>query len=145
MTSDARTPEERATDAVELPLPDDSSAPSTARRAVRETFSRWGLTVLVDDAELAVSELVTNALKHGLPPVQLTLCQSERSVRIDVSDTRPATATREWPVASLDSDESGRGRGIVAAVSDHCGTEVTSDNGKSSFAAWDLVPGARSD
>ena len=139
MTPAARTPEERATEAVVVELPNDSSAPGVARKCVRDTFARWGLSVLLDDAELAVSELVTNAYKHGLPPVVLTLQQVAGRVRVDVSDTRPAVATLEWPVASKDSDESGRGRSIVQAVSDQSGTEDL-QGGKSSYASWDVDP-----
>lgn len=139
MQSDARTPEERVSEDVTVELPNDSTAAGLAREVVRDTFNRWGLSELLDDAELAVSELVTNAFKHGLPPVNLTLCQRAGCVRVDVSDTRPATVTREWPVVSLDTDESGRGRAIVEAVSDECGTEDSHD-GKSSFASWNVDP-----
>lgn len=126
-------------------LPDDKAAARQARTAVRETFSRWGLDVLVDDAVLAVSELVTNAFKHGRPPVALRLCQRDGRVQIDVSDTRPMTVSVEWPaVVSQDSDQSGRGRGIVQAVSDHCGTDQAGAQGKSSYASWNVDPHAPS-
>lgn len=125
---------------------DDEEGAGQARDVVRTTFLRWNLSVLVDDALLAVSELVTNAFKHGRPPVQLRLCQTEGRVRIDVSDTRPATASVDWPLlVSQDSDESGRGRGIVDAVSDHSGTDQRSRDGKSSYAAWDVDPHKPSD
>jgi anti-sigma regulatory factor (Ser/Thr protein kinase) len=120
-------------------MPNRDTAPGQARRVVREAFSRWSLTVLIDDAELAVSELVTNAFKHGLPPVTLTLCQSAGRVRVDVSDARPATTTLEWP-ASLDTDESGRGRRIIEAVSDRSGTDEIAADGKTSYASWDVDP-----
>jgi anti-sigma regulatory factor (Ser/Thr protein kinase) len=141
MSDSARTVQERASEDVRTELPDDESAAGVARRAVGETFERWGLSVLVDDAVLAVSELVTNAFKHGVPPVVLELRQREGVVRVDVSDTRPATNSVEWPVVvSLDSDESGRGRGIIQAVSDHSGTERNTDEGTSDYASWDVDP-----
>ena len=144
MAPTARTPEERASEDVVLELPDDYAAPGEAREAVRAAFGRWGLDVLVDDAELAVSELVTNAFEHGLPPVLLTLRQGEGRVRIDVTDARPASISAEWPVVSQDSDESGRGRGIIAAVSDLSGTDQTTGEGKSSYASWNVDPHAPS-
>lgn len=141
MPSPARTPEERAGEDVVVVLPDHEAAAGQAREAVRETFTRWGLSVLVDDAVLAVSELVTNAFKHGRPPVLLRLCQRDGRVTVDVSDTRPATVSVEWPVVvSQDSDESGRGRGIVDAVSDHSGTDPRSGEGKSTYASWNVDP-----
>ncbi|HUR15590.1 MAG TPA: ATP-binding protein [Mycobacteriales bacterium] len=143
MPGAARTPEERATEEVEVELSHDEAAAGRARNEVREAFTRWGLTVLVDDAVLAVSELVTNAVKHGHPPVLLRLSQCDGRVRIDVSDTRPETVSREWPVASNDC-ESGRGLGIVEAVSDDSGIESTSDRGKSAYVSWDVDPHAPS-
>lgn len=141
MPDAARTPEERCDEELVVELPDHEAGARISRDTVREAFTRWNLSVLVDDAVLAVSELVTNAFKHGRPPVHLRLCQTDGRVRIDVSDTRPATASVDWPLAaSHDSDESGRGRGIVDAVSDHSGTDQRSREGKSAYAAWDVDP-----
>lgn len=145
MTSEVRTDEDPACDDdVSVDLPDDATAPTLARQVVRETLARWGLPELVDDAELAVSELVTNSFKHALPPVVLSLCRRPGSVRIDVSDMRPMTVSCELPLASQDTDESGRGRGIIEAVSHHSGTEDTEGpgDGKSSYASWDVEPQA---
>lgn len=139
MPPESRTPLERANEDINVDLPDDRTAAGQAREAVRDAFARWGLEILLDDAELAVSEMVTNAFKHGLPPVRLTLCQRAGCVRVDVTDTRPATVTLEWPVVSLDTDESGRGRAIVEAVSDESGTDDLR-RGKSSFASWNVDP-----
>ena len=140
MTPTARTGTDRADDDVLVVLPDDLSAPNLARQVVRETLTRWQLPDLIDDAELAVSELVTNACKHARPPVVLRLVQRTGSVRVDVSDMRPATLTLVLPVVSRDSDESGRGRGIIAAVSDHSGTDYAVNVGEStsSYACWDV-------
>ena len=140
MTPPARTPADCADDDVRVELPDDASAPGLAREAVRETLTRWCLPELYDDVELAVSELVTNAFKHARPPVVLQLRQRSGKVRIDVSDMRPATISVELPIMSKDSDESGRGRGIVAAVSDESGTDHSADGGPgaSAYASWDV-------
>jgi anti-sigma regulatory factor (Ser/Thr protein kinase) len=131
----------RAGDDVLVDLPDDVRAAGLAREVVRETLSRWGVPELIDDAELAVSELVTNAFKHALPPVTLRLTQCPEEVRVAVTDMRPATLSLVLPV-SKDSDESGRGRGIIDAVSDHSGTDHGSggEPGTSSFASWDVDP-----
>ena len=139
MTPVARTPEERASDEVVLELPDRSDACVLARHLLRETFGRWGLIGLVDDAELAVSELVTNALTHGLPPVRLTIRQHAGFVRVDVGDARPASSAVVLPV-SKHSDESGRGRGIIDAVSDDSGIDEIPGDGKSSYVSWDVDP-----
>ena len=119
-----------------MSLPDDAGAPGQARRVVREALTEWGLAHLVDDAELVVSELVTNAWRHGLPPVLLELRHSGTALRLDVTDRRPATARRELVVASQD-DESGRGQGIVTAASDDDGVDVSPTAGKRVYASWD--------
>ncbi|MFC5910184.1 ATP-binding protein [Streptacidiphilus monticola] len=41
----------------------------TAREFTRLTLNRWHLGGLFDDVALVASELVTNALRHALPPV----------------------------------------------------------------------------
>ena len=93
----APTPEERASEDEVVELPDDETAAGPARGVTCDAFTRWGLRVLLDDAELAVSELVTNAFKHGLPPVILTLSQRAGRVRVDLTDTRPSTAAWSGP------------------------------------------------
>lgn len=123
---------------VSVTLPGDASAPGLARSVVRDELHRWDLGVLVDDAQLAVSELVTNALLHGLPPVLLGLRHQATAVRIDVSDGRPVTVRHEVVATSRAGDESGRGRGIVSSVSDRCGVEQSAAGGKSCYACWDL-------
>ena len=130
----------RPGDDVQVTLPNDATAPGLARETVRDTLTRWCMPELIDDAELAVSELVTNAVQHALPPVTLRLTQCADEVRVAVSDMRPATLSLVLPV-SKDSDESGRGRGIVESVSDHCGTEDAADGeATNSFASWDVDP-----
>jgi anti-sigma regulatory factor (Ser/Thr protein kinase) len=142
MTPPARTGTDRAGDEVLVVLPEDLGAPNLARQVVRETLTRWQLPDLVEDAELATSELVTNACKHALPPVVLKLSRGDGQVRIDVSDMRPATVSLVLPAMSKDTDESGRGCGIIAAVSDHSGTDHPTGEGEStsSYAAWDVDP-----
>jgi anti-sigma regulatory factor (Ser/Thr protein kinase) len=123
---------------VSLDLPDDATAPRLARALVRDTLHEWGLHALVDDAETAVSELVTNALRHGLPPVAVSLHHQVGTFRIDVSDGRPSTAYRALVVVCQDGDESGRGRGIVESVSHATGVDGTAPDRKSAFASWDV-------
>lgn len=127
---------------VTLALPHDATGASLARRLVRATLTGWDLPLLIDDAQLAVSELATNAFRHGLPPVVITLRRHAATVRVDVIDARPVSATLELPITSLDTDESGRGRSIIEAVSDHSGTESLpgTQRGKSSYASWDCGP-----
>ena len=105
---------------VRLPLTDEPHASARARRQVIETLRSWGLEDLVDDAVLAGSELVTNAVLHGGPPVELRVSRQSRGVRLDILD-----GSRVLPVRPLASTENMTGRGIalVEAVSTRWGVD----------------------
>ncbi len=49
-------------------LPPRYEAVSSARNFTRSTLRHWDLTEKFDDVALVVSELVTNAMRHGLTP-----------------------------------------------------------------------------
>ncbi|MBT2440387.1 ATP-binding protein [Streptomyces sp. ISL-36] len=49
-------------------LPPRYEAVRGARKFTQSTLTRWDLTERFDDVALVVSELVTNALRHALPP-----------------------------------------------------------------------------
>ncbi|MFE5548585.1 ATP-binding protein [Streptomyces sp. NPDC056534] len=115
-----------------LPLEHGPLAPATARHAVRPVLEAWGLDAdRVYDALLVVSELVTNAVTHALPPVVLHLQGSVDDpgrVQVHVTDGGPRTETDHgsW-AAARPEDEHGRGGQIVSALAGHTGTEAESD------------------
>ena len=82
--------------------------PGQARRAVAECAARLGLDEVVDDLLLVVSELVTNAVRHGAPPVRLELHADADVVRVAVGDGEPAL-----PEARDVDDDAEGGRGMV--------------------------------
>ena len=121
---------------VDVPLPQDLTAPSVARRAVRRLLDRWRLQDVLEPVLLAVSELVTNALRHGRPPVALRLEHRDHGVTVDVHDGSrdlPGTPAPEQP----DGAESGRGLGIVEAMAAETGVEDVPNNGKSVWARFE--------
>ncbi len=69
------------------PLP--RSVPE-ARSLVQQCLKEWGLPGPLDDAELTLSELVTNAVLHGRPPVRVDLSCAGRVLEIAVLDDEPA-------------------------------------------------------
>jgi anti-sigma regulatory factor (Ser/Thr protein kinase) len=120
-----------------LDLADDPRAPGQARRAVRETLTGWRLSPLVDSVVLAVSELVTNAIRYGRPPVYLVLRRKRQGVRLDVHDGDP----REPDVGPAEDDaESGRGLGIVQAVADDVSCDQIAGDGKVVHASFEVGP-----
>ncbi|MCX5327835.1 ATP-binding protein [Streptomyces sp. NBC_00140] len=109
------------------------------RRIARATLRHWDLTTLTDDATLAISELVTNAIKHAKgKPVGLRVRHSAYELRIEVRDgTRSPARLRSASVA----DESGRGLLIVAALAKEWGV---SPDGTMTWCSLAIPDGARS-
>ncbi|MCF3960095.1 SpoIIE family protein phosphatase [Streptomyces fuscigenes] len=117
-------------------VPPDPGEVARARdRAVRQ-LEEWGLTGNALATELIVSELVTNAIRHGAPPVQLRLIR-DRFLTCEVSDTSPA-APHLRHARTL--DESGRGLFIVAQLAQQWGTRYTG-SGKTIWTEQSLSPG----
>ncbi|MEV6583773.1 ATP-binding protein [Streptomyces sp. NPDC051582] len=103
-------------------LPHRPQSASAARRITRATLTRWDLDEdTIDQALLVVSELVTNAVEHALPPVALHIERPARgdSVHIEVDDGGPAPVEGAW-TTSCAPEEHGRGNALVAALAtDH--------------------------
>ncbi|HEY3873093.1 MAG TPA: ATP-binding SpoIIE family protein phosphatase [Actinocrinis sp.] len=89
---------------------------------------------LCDAGVLAVSELVANAAIHGRPPVRLRLRRTDRRLIIDVVDGDDHLPRRRL---ADDTDEDGRGIGIVAALADSWGARQLS-SGKSVWCEFSL-------
>jgi anti-sigma regulatory factor (Ser/Thr protein kinase) len=109
-----------------------STAVSCARLHAVHVLHEWGLRGLADDAEMIVSELITNAIDASRalperPPVGLRLLASETSLLIEVWDHSPLDLK---PRQADADDESGRGLTVIAALSDRWGWERTSDRRK---------------
>lgn len=132
------TSDSAATDATYVQeLPSDATAPGVARRSVAETLTRWALPQYVDGAQLVASELVTNAVRHGAPPVTMALSHTLQTLRLDVGDGSDLEPLRGSSEIDMDA-EGGRGMSIVEAVSDDHGVEQDPHDGKRVFASWRL-------
>ncbi|MCX5443862.1 ATP-binding protein [Streptomyces sp. NBC_00063] len=111
---------------VVFPLPHIPEGLAAVRRRAARAMEQWCIPPdLADDALLVVSELITNAVVHALPPA--SLCMSRQrgkaawAVRIEVTDAGPALL-RPRGDGSRPPEESGRGNAIVAALSARSGT-----------------------
>lgn len=62
---------------------------SRARHALAQVCQQWGLPRFAA-AELVVSELVANAIKHGWGPVVLRLTKLPHAIRVEVEDSNPS-------------------------------------------------------
>lgn len=110
-----------------------------ARAFTRSITTVHGLAHVRDDAEICVSELVTNAVRHAaaepLAELRLLLIRSGSRLRIEVHDPSPMAPRGQH--ADL-MEETGRGWFLVAAIADRLGTDLT-PYGKSVWcevAAW---------
>ena len=102
-------------DVVRVALDSSAQAPRQARHLAKAVLLEWALPALVDAVVLVVSELVTNAVRHGRPPVHLVLRRTQQDVSVDVHDGDPGEPPAH-PVPAAQSAESGRGMSIVEAL-----------------------------
>jgi hypothetical protein len=106
-------------------LPADATAPAVARQAVTERLRACRCAVL-HDARSVVSELVTRALRHGRPPIQLSISTSGGWARIAISDAGVAHGrrlTEYWSQLIIDR----LGRTVVRADDQRVWFEVPVD------------------
>ncbi len=115
-------------------VPSDPAAVADTRAQVLEQLAEWRLHDLAFTAELVVSELVTNAIRYGLPPVQLRLIR-DTSLICEVSD---GSSTAPHLRRARTFDEGGRGLLLVAQLTQRWGTRHRAD-GKTIWAELDVT------
>jgi anti-sigma regulatory factor (Ser/Thr protein kinase) len=75
----------------EVTLPDGPEGARSARRVMARAAVLWRLDrEMTETALLLVSELATNAIRHGSPPVRLSLRLNRDRLRVEVTDSSPA-------------------------------------------------------
>ncbi|MEU3342572.1 SpoIIE family protein phosphatase [Streptomyces sp. NPDC006668] len=111
----------------------DLRAVADVRRLLREQVRTWDWEVVSSDLELAVTELVTNALVHADSEVQVQLREYSDRLRVDVRDSDPRPPLPAPVLASGEAEteaEHGRGLLIVDALAASWGNSP-SGRGKS--------------
>ncbi|GAA0352696.1 SpoIIE family protein phosphatase [Actinoallomurus spadix] len=121
----------------EWDVPGDAAAVPPVRAGCARTLREWGLEQVVFTTELIVSELVTNAIRYGAPPIKVRLLHG-RCLTCEVWDGS-STSPRLRRAAT--TDEGGRGLFLVAQLSQRWGTRYTSQ-GKVIWADQVLDGGA---
>lgn len=89
------------------------SAVPCARAWLREILWEWKLDAICDDAEIALSELMTNAVEAAGGVVRVWVLGGDKRLMVLVGDDAPSPPT---PRAAAAEDESGRGLLLVAAL-----------------------------
>ncbi|MCY0948938.1 ATP-binding protein [Streptomyces sp. H27-S2] len=105
-------------------VPRGPRAPGRARMLLRAQLGAWKVDAgVAGTAELVLSELVTNAVRHARAPhgrdIGVRLVRRSGTLRVEVADAGPPVelAARE----AAEGDERGRGLAIVEALASRWG------------------------
>jgi anti-sigma regulatory factor (Ser/Thr protein kinase) len=119
------------------------TAPACARAHARAALREWGLDVgAADDAQVILSELVTNAVAatraaRSAAPVRYWMLGDGTSILILVWD---ATSPAPLLAPATPHDEHGRGLSIVEGLSSRWGWYFPAE--QSGKVVWAVLPGA---
>jgi anti-sigma regulatory factor (Ser/Thr protein kinase) len=132
-------------DAARCLLRSDLESPRTGRDFTRGTLADWQLCRLAEDATVVVSELVTNAVRHGMRgvlhpaharPIQLMLLKHDHRLVTVVTDAGDELVASPAPALN-DFLENGRGLHVIDAISTTWGWARLAGGGKAVWAAFD--------
>ncbi|MFF7128260.1 SpoIIE family protein phosphatase [Streptomyces sp. NPDC008240] len=114
-------------------VPPDPARVAGFRQSATERLAAWGLEEAAFVTELVVSELVTNAIRYGEPPIKLRLIR-DRALICEVSD---GSSTSPHLRRAHAYDEGGRGLLLVAQLTQRWGSRQTG-SGKTIWAEQPL-------
>lgn len=109
-------------------LPHDPASASRARQLVARCAEALGRTEQLELAQLLVTELVANSVKHAGPPLSVDCEATSEGLKITVRDGSFERPVKRDPRLT---DESGRGIQLVEAVAAHWGVDDHPDGTKS--------------
>jgi anti-sigma regulatory factor (Ser/Thr protein kinase) len=110
-------------DPVTARFPPQRASVAAARRFVLETLVAEGAIDALDDAQLLVSELATNAVVHAATDFSVSVHVSAGRVYVEVRDGDPAPLTLERDEPEL-SAPGGHGLRIVGRLAGSWGSRV---------------------
>ncbi|RAG84959.1 histidine kinase [Streptacidiphilus pinicola] len=119
----------------EWDVPSDPAAVGPVRNACVKQLAEWGLEEISFNTELILSELITNAIRYGAPPVRVRLLR-DTSLVCEVSDGSSTAPHLRWAATT---DEGGRGIFLVAQLAHRWGTRYT-PAGKVIWSEQPLTP-----
>ena len=110
-----------------LPFVAEPEEVAALRRLMRLHLGLWGLSDIVDAAQLCVSELVSNVITHVGPgtPTTLAVSMNGPHLRIEIQD--PDTRALPTLLESGVDCEGGRGMALVNAIAVRWGVELRAD------------------
>lgn len=114
-------------------IPADPAICAIARKDIDEQLTRWKLQETLFTAELVVTELISNAIRHASGPIRLRLIL-DRTLIVEVSDT---SSTAPHLRRATGFDEGGRGLMLVAQLAQRWGARHSA-GGKTIWAELQL-------
>ncbi|MEO3853121.1 ATP-binding protein [Streptomyces sp. B8F3] len=116
----------------ELDFPAYPEEVAGLRRVLQRHLRLWGLSHVVDAAQLCAAELVNNVICHVGIGVPITLTTSMRDTRLRLELHDPGTDSVPIPAKPTPDDETGRGLLLVAAMAADWGVDLR-DDGKTTW------------
>jgi serine phosphatase RsbU (regulator of sigma subunit) len=99
-------------------VPPDPAAVAPVRSACLRQLDDWGLDGIAFTTELILSELITNAIRYGTPPIKVRMLY-DRTLICEISD---GSSTAPHLRRAATTDEGGRGLFLVAHYAERWGT-----------------------
>ncbi|WP_433500591.1 ATP-binding protein [Sphaerimonospora sp. CA-214678] len=110
-------------------------AAATIRRHVQGVLAAWGIPrPAAQEALLVISELVTDGILHGLPPIRLRVSLHRHGVRTVMRVEVSSSAAASPPAQP--SKEYECGTAVVKALATRCGT----DDRSGTITRWADLP-----
>jgi anti-sigma regulatory factor (Ser/Thr protein kinase) len=110
----------------------ESQSAGAARAWIRERLTAMGRPDLVDSAQLATSELVTNAILHARTPLTVAVSNDTGEILIEVADASTGRLSQVDTSASSDGELTtvGNGLHIIGALARRWGVRERGADGK---------------
>jgi anti-sigma regulatory factor (Ser/Thr protein kinase) len=110
--------------AVDRTLPALATSASEARRLLRDALADVEIDDSLEAAQIAISEIVTNALVHAGTPMRLRVLVTRDSVRVELSDGSPHLPhQRDYASNAI----TGRGLHVISEIVDRWGAYPIGD------------------
>lgn len=111
-----------------LDLPARATSPKRAREFVRDTLVAWDVDdPVATDAELLVTELVTNSVRHAGAAVRIAVSREDARLHFSIFDEGPGRPRSQVPGPN---DLSGRGLLILERLASDWEVTEHADGGK---------------
>ncbi|MET7321810.1 SpoIIE family protein phosphatase [Streptomyces sp. NPDC005549] len=117
-------------------VPADFEAVGAVRARCMRQLEAWGLDDTGFTTELILSELITNAVRYGAPPITVRLLRHQ----VLICEVYDASSTAPRVIQAADFDEGGRGLFLVAQLADRWGVRY-SGHGKVIWSEQSLAQG----